>query len=72
MNETMTFQVSEHTDDVIAQRFGSGWFYTFDTTKEPTLVGPFASQEIAEAAALQAIEEALADRVSEALGLWVI
>lgn len=71
MNETIAYQLSEHTDDPIAQRFGAGWFFTFDMEKEPELVGPFPTKDAADAAAKAEVQQALADMVHEALGLKV-
>ncbi len=69
MNETIAYELSEHKDDPIATRFGAGWFFTFDTTKEPELFGPYETKEAADAAAKAEVQQALTDMVHEALGL---
>lgn len=69
MNETIAYQLTHHANDPIAEKLGSGWFYTFDKTNEPELIGPFDTRELADEAAVKAVELTLADMVSEALGL---
>jgi hypothetical protein len=68
MNETISYQLSEHREDTIANRFGAGWYFTFDTEREPTYVGPFDTQALADEAAKAEIQQAMTDFVAEALG----
>jgi hypothetical protein len=46
----------------------SGWYWSFDG-EEPPKSGPFLSRAIADAAALMAVQEAVAELVKQQLGL---
>lgn len=59
-NEKINYKVEEHTDDLIAQRFGPGWYHVFDDADD-VKSGPFPTHEAASEAAMKAIEEAIAE-----------
>ncbi len=63
-NEKVNFTVEEHTTDLLAQRIGAGWYYSFDGIVK---TGPFEDKDTAQAAAVEAVEKSVADVLSAAL-----
>ncbi|WP_276122631.1 hypothetical protein [Pararhizobium qamdonense] len=63
-NEKVDFEIEEHTSDLIAQRFGQGWFYSFDGDIK---TGPFETQEAARNAAIELIEQSVAEALTASL-----
>ncbi|WP_326894525.1 hypothetical protein U8P73_36045 (plasmid) [Rhizobium beringeri] len=56
----MSYDLEEHRN---------GWMFRFPAGEAALWFGPFPSQEAANAAALEAVEEFIAQNVKQALGL---
>ncbi|MBX5130726.1 hypothetical protein HJB53_30010 [Rhizobium lentis] len=59
------FTITEHTDGLLAKRFGNGWYYAFDGIDIST--GPFPTRDAAHAAAIELVEQSVAAALVSAL-----